>query len=181
MHPQLAAALGRLDSVTRDLHTIAGSMPSPLRSQQPAAGRWCVNEVLEHVCMVEQLFVARLIANIEAAKAAGLASEVETPAMLPEQLGSVVEDRSARRTAPDAVQPTGQVESAAALDGIEACHARLRDAIASADGLALSTVTHDHRFFGTLNVYQWVDLIAGHERRHLAQIREIAADCGAGH
>jgi hypothetical protein len=47
--------------------------------------------------------------------------------------------------------------------------------LTSCGGLALSTVTHEHRFFGKLNVYQWVDLIAGHEGRHTAQLREIAA------
>ena len=176
MHPQLAAALSRLDSVTRDLHAAATSIPLVMQCQKPAPERWCVNEVLEHIGMVEQLFVARLITNIETAKAAGLGSEVDAPAMLPEQLGQILEDRSARRTAPETVVPTGQVDSATALQSIEACHARLREAVASVEGLALSTVTHDHRFFGTLNVYQWVDLLAGHERRHLAQMREIAKE-----
>ena len=176
MHPQLEAAFGRLDSVTRDLHAAAESVPPSLRSQKPAPQRWCVNEVLEHIGIVEQIFVTRLIANIDAAKAAGLGSEVDAPAMLPDQLGVVLEDRSTPRNAPDQAQPTGTVDSATALQSIEAGHVRLRGAIASADGLALSTVTHDHRFFGTLNVYQWVDLMAGHERRHLAQLREIAGE-----
>lgn len=180
MHPHLEAAFGRLDSVTRDLHAAAASVPPPLRSRKPAPERWCVNEVLEHVGIVEQIFVTRLITNIEAAKAAGLGSEVDAPVMLSEELGVVVEDRSTRRTAPEPARPTGSVDSATALQSIEACHARLREAIASADGLALSSVTHDHRFFGTLNVYQWVDLMAGHERRHLAQVREIATELTRG-
>lgn len=179
MHPQFEAAFGRLDSVTRDLHAAAESVPSSLRSRKPAPERWCVNEVLEHLGIVEQIFVTRLITNIEAAKSAGLGSEVDTPAMLSDQLGIVLEDRSTRRTAPEPAQPTGNVDSATALQSIAACHARLRDAIASADGLALSAVTHDHRIFGTLNVYQWVDLMAGHERRHLAQLREIATQLTA--
>ena len=176
MHPQCEAAFGRLDSATRDLHEAAASMPESQRSLKPAPERWCVNEVLEHIGIVEQIFVTRLITNIEAAKGAGLGSEVGAPAMLPDQLGVVLEDRTTRRTAPEQAQPTGNVDSAAALRSIEACHERLRSAIASADGLALSSVTHDHRFFGTLNVYQWVDLMAGHERRHLAQLREIAEE-----
>ena len=50
-----------------------------------------------------------------------------------------------------------------------------RAAVLSADGLALSGVIHDHPFFGPLNVYQWVELIAAHEMRHVAQMREAAA------
>ena len=78
------------------------------------------------------------------------------------------------------VVPTGQVSADAALERIESAHARLREALVSTAGLALSSVTHDHRIFGTLNVYQWVDFLAGHERRHLAQMREIAREVPPG-
>jgi hypothetical protein len=179
MHPELAAAFGRLDAVTRDLRAVAAAMPTPLRGQKPSAERWCVNEVLEHIGLVEELFVKALVTNIEAAKAAGLAQEVDAPALLSDDLQTVVEDRSSRRSAPERVLPAGQVDVTASLQTIEALHAQLREVIASADGLALSAVTHDHRFFGTLNVYQWVDLLAGHERRHLAQVREIVAQVSA--
>ena len=45
----------------------------------------------------------------------------------------------------------------------------------AADGLALGAVTAEHRFFGVLTVYQWVELVAAHECRHADQIREIGA------
>lgn len=48
-------------------------------------------------------------------------------------------------------------------------------AVLAADGLALGAVTAEHRFFGVLTVYQWVELVAAHERRHADQIREIGA------
>lgn len=175
MHPELTAALNRLDVVTKDLHGVATAIPTPLQTQKPAPERWCVSEVLEHLALVEPLFVDALVAKIGAAKAGGLPAEVDDPALMSEELKRVVEDRSAPRSAPDRVQPTGRVDAAASLETIAATHARLREAIASCEGLALSDVTHDHRFFGTLNIYQWVDLIAGHERRHLAQVREIVS------
>jgi hypothetical protein len=172
MHPQLAAALGRLDSVADELRAVATSLPPSMQVRKPSPDRWCVNEVLEHISLVEQLFVKSLLTNIDTARAAGLAPEVDAPPMLGDQLRTVIEDRTSPRTAPERVVPTGRVEAAAALASIDAGHARLREVLEACDGLALSTVTLDHRFFGTLNVYQWVDLLAGHERRHLAQIME---------
>ena len=176
MHPQLSEAMGRLDAATRELREIATSIPAAWQCRKPAPDRWCVNEVLEHIGLVEQLFLHAIVANIETARAAGLAGEVADPAMLSEHQRTVVEDRSTRRQAPERVVPTGQVDAEAALARIESAHARLRDALASTDGLALSSVTHDHRIFGTLNVYQWVDFLAGHERRRLAQMREVATE-----
>ena len=44
----------------------------------------------------------------------------------------------------------------------------------AADGLALSQVMLTHPFFGTMTVYQFVELIAAHEGRHTEQINEIA-------
>jgi hypothetical protein len=175
MHPQLAAALGRLDLVTRDLRDTAGAIPASLHARKPAADCWSVNEVLEHVGLVEQLFVTSLINNIEAAQAAGLTGEVEEPPLLAEQVRMMAEDRTTKRIAPERVRPTGGVAVEAALQTIEGGHERLRVALASAEGVTLSAVTLDHRFFGTLNVYQWVDFLAAHERRHLAQVRDIAA------
>jgi hypothetical protein len=179
MHPQLSAALERLDSATRDLHEVAAAIPGALHARRPSADRWSINEVLEHISIVEQLFVGSLIHSIGTAKNAGLAGEVDQPEMLSEQLQMTVEDRGVPRTAPERAQPTGTIDATAALTAIAEQHARLRGALASVAGLRVSAVAMEHRAFGMLNVYQWVDLIAGHERRHLAQIRETAARLAA--
>ena len=176
MHPQLSAALGRLDAVTHDLRDATGAVPSTLHARKPAPDRWSIDEVLEHVSMVEQLFLTSLIQNVETAKANGLTGEVDEPQLLSEQLRTAVEDRTNRRSAPERVHPTSAMGAVAALASIDACHARLREALTSAADVRLSAVTLDHRFFGTLNVYQWIDFLAGHERRHLAQLQEIARD-----
>jgi hypothetical protein len=55
----------------------------------------------------------------------------------------------------------------------------LHAALSGADGLALSQVTLDHPFFGTLTIYQWIELMAAHEGRHTDQIREIGLVLGA--
>ena len=175
MHPQLAAALSRLDQVRDEIRALVHAAPVPVRSQKPAPERWSINEVVEHVGKVEELFVGALIASIDKARAAGLGAEVETPPLLAEDLKAVVEDRSTPRVAPEHVRPTGSVDAMASVATIEGSHQRLREALTAAEGLALSAVTFEHRIFGALNVYQWVDFIAGHERRHLAQLREVTA------
>ena len=86
----------------------------------------------------------------------------------------MLNDRANRRTAAEAVQPTGAMAHGAAWAELQRIRASLRATVEAADGLALSTVTHQHPVFGTLNVYQLMDFIAGHEMRHARQIRGIA-------
>jgi hypothetical protein len=45
--------------------------------------------------------------------------------------------------------------------------------VRATDGLALGGVLATHPRLGSLNVYQWVLFVGGHETRHAAQIREI--------
>jgi hypothetical protein len=174
MHPQLTAAFGRLDSTYRDLQAAVAAIPAPLHAQKPAADRWSVNEVLEHLGIVEQFFLGPLADKVAAATP-GLSPEVDTPAGLADETRAFMSNRENKRNAPETVQPKGAMDSATALRVLADGHARFRGVVSAADGLALSSITHDHRFFGTLNVYQWIELVAGHEGRHLEQIREIAA------
>jgi hypothetical protein len=174
MHPELAAALSRLDAARSTLRAAMEAVPLSLRPQKPGADRWSANEVVEHVHKAEAVFLTSLLAALDAARTTGLPAEVDQPELLPDQTKAFLLDRTNRRSAPETVQPTGTVDAATSFEQIEAGHLRLRDVLTSCEGLALSTVTHEHRFFGKLNVYQWVDLIAGHEGRHTAQLREIA-------
>jgi hypothetical protein len=82
-------------------------------------------------------------------------------------------NRTVPRSAPDQVKPTGGMDAADALAASRRAQAAFRAMLIEADGLALSTVTYDHPFFGTLNIYQWAEMMAGHERRHAEQIREV--------
>jgi hypothetical protein len=49
----------------------------------------------------------------------------------------------------------------------------LQNALREGDGWALETLSAPHPRLGSLNLYQWVVFVAGHEARHTAQIREI--------
>jgi hypothetical protein len=173
MHAHLAAVFSSLDGSLAALDASVESVPPVLRSRRPAPGRWSVAEVLEHVALVNQLFRTRLAASIAAARDAGLAAETGERAPVPPSVAAAMANRAAPRPAPDRVKPTGGLDAADALAALHRAQAAFRAMLIEADGLALSTVTYDHPFFGRLNIYQWAELMAGHERRHAEQIREI--------
>jgi len=175
MHPHLTQVFSRLDQARASLRASVDAIPVPLQQERPAPERWSAAEVLEHLSLVERLFTGRIADAIDAARSAGLSPEAAGRAPLPEVIETRMADRVNTRNAPDPVKPTGTLDVPAAWAAVENGHQRLRTIVGGADGLALSQVTLDHPFFGTMTVYQWVELIAAHEGRHTEQIKEIGA------
>ena len=52
---------------------------------------------------------------------------------------------------------------------------RVTVVLREASGLALSTATAPHPYFGQFDVYQWGLMLAHHQRRHAECIRELLA------
>ena len=179
MHPHLVEVFQTLDASRSDLRSAFTAIPAPLRRQRPVADRWSAVEIIEHLALVERRFTQMLEGRLTAALEQGLPPETAARVPLPPQIDERLRDRVNRRTAPDPAQPTGQLDEAAAWAAADAARQTFRDTVARGDGLALSTVSHAHPFFGELNVYQWAELIAGHEQRHVQQLRELPSALAA--
>jgi hypothetical protein len=175
MHTHLTDVLSRLDAARATLRGAIDAIPPDMQRQRPASDRWSAAEVLEHLTLVESIFGGRIVKALDAARSTGLSAEAQPRTPLPDAIEQRMNDRVNKRQAPETAQPTGTVDVAAGWRALESNHATLRTALAGCDGLALSQVTLDHAFFGTMTVYQWVELMAAHEGRHTEQIREIAA------
>jgi hypothetical protein len=174
MHPHLEHVFSRLDRARGDLRAAVDAVPTSLRRTRPAPDRWSTAEVVEHLSMVEQLFTDRIANELEP-RIAALQPETSGRTTLPEAIEARMADRVNRREAPETARPTGACSCDEAWARLEQGHARLRTIVTAADGLALGQVALEHRFFGALTIYQWVELMAAHEGRHTEQIREIAA------
>jgi hypothetical protein len=174
MHTHLTDVLSRLDHARAALRGAVDAIPPALQRQRPAPDRWSAAEVVEHLSMVERIFCGRIVTAIAQAQTAGLANEAHGRTPLPDPIEARMKDRANKRQAPETAQPSGTLDAAAAWAALESNHATLHAALAGADGLALSQVTLDHPFFGTMTIYQWIELMAAHEGRHTEQVREIA-------
>jgi uncharacterized damage-inducible protein DinB len=176
MHPHLANALGHLDTARARLRAAVDAVPPGRRAQRPGEDRWSVAEILEHLSLVELRFAAIIAKRIAEAREAGLGPEGGELEPFPANLRQMLTDRAKRRTAPEPVQPRAGLDEAAAWAELERARAALRATVLAADGLALSQVFHNHPVFGTLNVYQLMEFIAGHEARHTRQVAGIAEE-----
>jgi hypothetical protein len=173
MHPHLASVLASLDEASGTLKHAMESIPADRRSERPAPGRWSAAEVIEHLSLAEGGFATWITSGIEKARAAGLGNETAERTGLPDRIRTILGDRINRRQAPERVQPKGDMTADASLQALSKGERRLRTVLSLADGLALNEVIVEHPSLGPFNVYQWIELIAEHRRRHAAQIAEI--------
>ncbi len=174
MHPHIADVFRQLDEARAALRTAVEAVPATARSKRPGEDRWSVNEILEHLSLVEQRFTALIAMRIAEAREGGLGAEQDARDPFPPNLRQMLGDRANRRTAPEAVHPKGSLTDAEAWAAVERARSLLRETIGAADGLALSRVMHTHPVFGTLSMYQLVELIANHEVRHSKQIAGVS-------
>jgi hypothetical protein len=135
--------------------------------------------VLEHIALAEGSFSVRMAAAIDAARVNGAtAASTAEPAPLQDAIKLRLADRSNRRVAPERAQPTGALDVSTAWTHVDAVERRVTRMLAEADGLPLHEIIVEHPTLGSFTVYQFVELMAAHRRRHVAQLHEIADAVG---
>jgi hypothetical protein len=176
MHPHVTAVLSRLDRSRAAVREAVARVPPQVRATRPGPDRWSADEILEHLAIVDARFDAIVGEAIAQARAAGLGPESGELVLLADAMRARIDDRSEKRQAPENMVPSGSLHADAAVAAWDLAHEQFRATVIEADGLALSRVLAEHRRWGSLSVYQWVDVLARHETRHAAQIGDLAAE-----
>jgi len=172
-HPRLATLRSELQLRRAILRAAIDAFASEVYDVRPAAERWSIAEVIEHLARTEAG-----IAVLVRRSASALRARAEEDAALaaPETArldADLLVDRSRRLVAPDAVRPRGGLLFPAAWAALLDADRKLDDAMLSGNGLPLDTIAHPHPALGPIDVYQWIAFIGLHELRHADQIREI--------
>lgn len=158
-----------LDKSKEDFHASASGVPESLAATRPGENRWSVLDCVEHVITVEEIFLKRL-AEGEYQEAAPPQDKGKEAA-----LAEKFVDRTAKRQAPETIWPKGRFTTLAeGLEQFQAARARTIQ-FAREHSADLYTLASEHRLFGPLNGVEALIIMAGHARRHAAQIREIRA------
>lgn len=148
------------------------AVPRADRDHAPASDRWSVANVLEHVAVVETRVTSLLTRLVSQAKIAGLGPAPETSVV-----GDADRTRYLNRERP--LVATKAARPASGLDGETAwLHlTRAREEtvrlVGESDGLELTPIVFPHPVFGSLNFYQWIIFLGGHEGRHALQIQDV--------
>ncbi|MEP6787611.1 MAG: DinB family protein [Acidobacteriota bacterium] len=137
----------------------------------PEGEKWSIQQIAEHVSMVDN-GAARICAKLlGAAKAAGVPSNGF--ALSTEFGEKTVAVAGIKVEAPERVHPTGEVTIADAVDRMTANRPSfdaMRDDLERYD---LSDSKFPHPFFGDMTAAEWLVVAGGHEMRHTMQIERI--------
>jgi hypothetical protein len=137
---------------------------------KPAADRWSVAEVLEHIAKAEDFIFENVSVNIMKAPAPAAGRD---NAKIDAFVLAVIPDRSRKAEAPAPLVPASQWTPAETLDHFLMSRGKTI-AYVSTPGLREHAV--DSPLGQPLDAYQWLLFIAAHSERHTKQILEVKAD-----
>ena len=138
----------------------------------PDGEKWTIQQLVEHISIVEYN-VARICAKlIEAAKTNGKLSDgsLAISENFASKLSSIVD---VKLEAPERVQPTGNISIAGAFEQMKITRDALAALRADFESYDLSGSKFPHPYLGDLTATEWLILSGGHEARHTAQIERL--------
>jgi hypothetical protein len=176
-HPILVALVRELELERARMLDAAHRVPAHARNTRPAPDRWSAAEVLGHLAKVEASSGKLFSVHARGLRDAGAPPETSDDArpIIDGFTRFPMHTRTRMIEAPEIVLPADGITFDEALLALSASRARLLEAIAKADGLALGAVSAAHPRLGPLTMYEWLLMIARHEARHAEQLDEIAS------
>lgn len=136
---------------------------------KPAADRWSIAEILEHVLIVERFIQGTIVRMPEAPPpAAGWNHAAEDEAI---PIRTV--DRTRRFPAPPVCHPTGNLSANELLDAFTQVREKTRQLVSAP---ALRGHVMIHPVAGAWDGYHWLLAAAAHGARHTAQMMDVKGD-----
>jgi uncharacterized damage-inducible protein DinB len=175
MHSRLTEISERLAAERRELLAVASAVPSEGWQTRPGEDRWSVSEICQHLHQVEMSCAAVVAKRIAQAREAGHPAEQETSSVLGTLDHLRVSQLDRKLVAPERALPAENPDRETVERRLSESRAALLAAMESGGGLALGEIRHTHLRFGDLDLYQWCLFVAEHEKRHVTQLREVAA------
>lgn len=176
MHPRTSELLDHLRTQRAILRLAYDAAPPNLRELRPAADRWSIAGVIEHLALVERRIATVLQEGLRAALAtAPLPPLRDVAPFLPQVDPTAILDRERRIAAHTSLHPARGLDGEAAWAALQASTQQVLDLTHQADGVDTSTVRSPHPVFGLLDFAHWITFIGYHEARHAAQIRATTA------
>jgi uncharacterized damage-inducible protein DinB len=167
--PALKTIIENLDRAQQSFLHAADAVPADQWQTPPGAERWSAGQLVGHLITIERAILRNLDkVLLKPPRALPFYKRLHLPMAL-------VELRLIRRKTPLQTESQLVREKEAMLAELREVRARTLAFVDETQGRDLGPYTMPHAFLGVLNMYEWLQMIASHEIRHMKQMREIAA------
>lgn len=161
-----------LDKTRGKLIGTIESIPAEKRSARKNGEGWSVEEIVEHLGIVEGGITRIILKLLEKAEKEGKISDGAFHPPL--SLIKYVESASGQKfPAPEGIHPQGLQTIEESLAKLSATRFALRTLQIRIEAVDSHETGFPHPAFGSLNLYEWLAFIGLHEYRHLQQIKNI--------
>jgi len=146
------------------------------RAWKASPDRWSVDQCAEHIAITEGLLAQGVVAKL----LAGPRDPAKRADMkfLDAKLVPMLQDRSFKAKAPEALTPTARFKTPeATLAAFDQANDALAEALRTSQVDWRGRVS-PHPLLGALDAYQWTLLSAGHVLRHVEQMEEVKKSPG---
>ena len=134
--------------------------------------KWSVRQCMEHIALSESFLPTIVENSVKQPANPDKKSEIK---FTEDMLKTMVLDRSKKGKAPEPIQPKGQFKSKdEVVNAFLTARNKNIDYIETTKDDLRNHIT-PHPFFGMLDGYEWLILMAAHTKRHTLQIEEVMA------
>jgi uncharacterized damage-inducible protein DinB len=164
--PSLDSLREHLKITREKLWRAADAVSAEQWKVNPAPGSWSAAEVFAHLTMVERVILG------------GADRMIQQPPQVVSFLGRLhrplwlVKLRVRRVESPIPLDPEQVTEKEAAREQLQAIRERTLVFLEETSRRDCSAYRWKHPFLGSLNFYEWFELLGNHEVRHAKQIQE---------
>ena len=172
--------IAELDASDERAKALVSGLSSQQLNWQPRPGAWSIGQCLEHLCVTNELYLPA-ISNALAGRKASAVPDI-TPGWFGRWfIRSFIEPsaRTKRARAPKKIVPGSRVE-ASVLDRFLRSNQGTREAVRCARDYDVNRIRFRNPFIPILRftVGTGLEIISGHERRHLLQAERVKGTPG---
>jgi len=166
--PSLQAITENLVRAQQQFFSVADNIPSEHWSMRPGEGRWSAAELVCHLITVEQAIIKNLAELIQSPpKPRAFLKRFHLPMAL-------VEARLIRRKTPIPIDLALLCGKEPMMSQLSEVRQQTLSFMEETRNRNLAQYHWPHPFLGTLNIYEWFQMIASHELRHAKQMKGIS-------
>lgn len=163
------------DKIRENLRQTVEHLSDEQANHLPDGEKWTIANVVEHIAIVQE-GMTRISGKLLAqAKSAGKQSN-GTANLSDNFQQKSAEAKNLKFEAPERIHPTGKLTIAESLEKMRETRAILEDLRSLFESVDCTDFKFPHPFMGELSAHEWLTLIGGHERRHLAQIENLLSN-----